>query len=150
MELEKTIPEFHMKGWGSEEWIVNNEKYCGKILNLNPGYTCSMHFHKNKDETFFIIQGYLKVEVINTNDGSVKELTLHTGEILRIPPLTPHRFTTTVTTVFIEFSTQHEESDSYRVIPGDSQKCRIKSAIKSPSVPKDEIIKVVKKCKQKH
>ena len=24
--------EIHPKGWGYEKWIVNTDKYCGKIL----------------------------------------------------------------------------------------------------------------------
>ena len=43
------------KVWGREEWIVNNEKYCGKKLILKKGYSCSMHHHKIKDETFYIL-----------------------------------------------------------------------------------------------
>ena len=32
---------FVEKTWGSEEWIVNSEKYCGKILRFKnvPGIT---------------------------------------------------------------------------------------------------------------
>ena len=26
---------FVEKGWGSEEWIVNCPKYCGKLLRIN-------------------------------------------------------------------------------------------------------------------
>ena len=44
------------KKWGKEIWIVNRE-YCGKKLVLNKGFRCSMHFHKNKDETFYILTG---------------------------------------------------------------------------------------------
>ena len=29
--------EIHLKGWGSEKWIVNNESYCGKILHFEQG-----------------------------------------------------------------------------------------------------------------
>jgi len=43
------------KVWGSEDWIVNRE-YCGKVLNLNKGFRCSMHYHKNKDETFYVVK----------------------------------------------------------------------------------------------
>ena len=28
------MQEIHLKGWGSEKWIVNNESYCGKILHF--------------------------------------------------------------------------------------------------------------------
>ena len=45
------------KGWGFEKWIVNNEKYCGKLLYLIKGKKCSWHFHKIKEETFYIQSG---------------------------------------------------------------------------------------------
>jgi len=45
------------KIWGSEEWLVNNELYCCKILNLKKGYRCSIHYHKDKDETFYVLKG---------------------------------------------------------------------------------------------
>ncbi len=43
------------KVWGSEEWIVNNSTYCGKILNIKKGYRSSIHYHKNKHETFYLL-----------------------------------------------------------------------------------------------
>ena len=42
------------KGWGFEKWIVNNEKYCGKLLYFIKDRKCSWHYHKIKDETFYI------------------------------------------------------------------------------------------------
>lgn len=96
------------KVWGSEEWIVNTEEYCGKILNLNKGFRCSMHYHKNKDETFYIIEGKVLLE----HDGKMK--ILKTGDIQRIEPGQKHRFTGLKNSKIIEFSTYHEDSDSYR------------------------------------
>ena len=42
------------KGWGYEKWIANCEKYCGKLLFIVKGKQCSWHFHKLKDEVFFV------------------------------------------------------------------------------------------------
>ena len=50
-------PEIHPKGWGRELWIANSELYCGKILELNEDKRCSIHYHKLKDETFYILSG---------------------------------------------------------------------------------------------
>ena len=47
------------KGWGYEKWIVNNEKYCGKLLYFNKGKKCSWHYHLKKEETFYIHSGKL-------------------------------------------------------------------------------------------
>ena len=53
--------EIHPKGWGHEKWIVNEEKYCGKILFFEAGKRCSWHYHKIKDETFYVQSGELMV-----------------------------------------------------------------------------------------
>jgi hypothetical protein len=39
------------KGWGREIWIANGDLYCGKILEINKGKKCSLHFHKIKTES---------------------------------------------------------------------------------------------------
>jgi len=48
---------FVPKGWGYEKWIVNNDKYCGKILFVVKDRKCSLHYHNIKDETFYIQSG---------------------------------------------------------------------------------------------
>ncbi len=47
----------HKKVWGREEWLVNTDKYCGKFLNVDKGYRSSIHHHRNKDETFYLLEG---------------------------------------------------------------------------------------------
>jgi mannose-6-phosphate isomerase-like protein (cupin superfamily) len=102
------MSEIHKKVWGSEEWIANTDKYCGKILNLKKGFRSSTHSHKNKDETFYILSGEVLMEV--NGKGKV----MKKGEVQRIMPGTKHRFTGLAKSKLIEFSTHHEEEDSYR------------------------------------
>ena len=101
-------PEIHEKVWGSEKWIVNTKNYCGKILTLNKRYRCSIHYHKNKDETFYILSGRVLMEI------NGKQRIMQEGDVQRILPLTRHRFTGLEKSVIIEFSTHHEETDSHR------------------------------------
>tara|TARA_Y100000034_G_C6898257_1_gene414635 strand:+ start:145 stop:1881 length:1737 start_codon:yes stop_codon:yes gene_type:complete len=98
------------KVWGSEEWIVNRD-YCGKILNLNKGFRCSIHHHKEKDETFYVLEGQVLLEV----DGEKK--VLNVGDKYLIEPGQKHRFTGIENSKILEFSTHHEDSDSYRDEP---------------------------------
>lgn len=42
------------KGWGHELIFATNEKYCGKLLSFNRGAKFSMHFHHEKDETWYV------------------------------------------------------------------------------------------------
>ena len=95
------------KIWGAEEWIINRE-YCGKKLILNKSYRCSMHYHKNKDETFYVLKGKVLMEI-----GNKKNIMLP-GHSILIEPNTRHRFTGLENSEIIEFSTHHEDSDSYR------------------------------------
>ena len=100
--------EIHKKVWGSEQWIANTDKYCGKILTLKKGFQCSIHYHKVKDETFYILSGKVLMEV----DGESKIMNKEDSQ--RIIPGTKHRFTGLENSEIIEFSTHHEEGDSYR------------------------------------
>jgi D-lyxose ketol-isomerase len=116
------------KVWGREEWLVNNEKYCAKYLYLNKGYQCSLHYHKNKDETFEVLVGTLELEVstpkvklsADTKDAiteyTIHTIRLHPGEQVRLRPYTIHRFRSlTDVSVFLEVSTYHDDNDSYRI-----------------------------------
>jgi len=49
--------EFVSKGWGHEKVICNTEEYCGKLLYFVKGKKCSFHYHKLKDETFYLQSG---------------------------------------------------------------------------------------------
>lgn len=100
------------KVWGREEWLVNNDKYCGKLLYLDKGKRCSMHYHKDKDETFYILQGRVFME---THGNSKESRVMHPREVQHISPLVRHRFSGIEDSVIIEFSTHHEDADSYRI-----------------------------------
>lgn len=122
------------KGWGYELWIVNTDKYCGKQLTVLPGKWCSLHYHRKKDETFYVIDGELLLEYTDVVDTATIEknpgmfsliknsIVLKRGDILRLKPNSPHRFTSNISNLpctFIEFSTSHSDDDSYRIVKGD-------------------------------
>jgi quercetin dioxygenase-like cupin family protein len=118
----KTSASIHRKGWGEEVWICNSEKYCGKLLRFNKGAEFSMHYHMLKHETFYVLHGSLTLKGINLNDASPYECELGPGSILVIPAGNPHKIIAHEASTIIEISTQHFESDSYRIQPGNSQK----------------------------
>ena len=99
------------KVWGEEHWIVNNDKYCGKKLVLKKGFRCSIHHHKIKDETFYIIKGKVLMEF---GENCEKKKVMKPGDSMHIPPNLWHRFTGIEDSEIIEFSTKHMEEDSYR------------------------------------
>ena len=110
----------HAKGWGHEEWIVNNDLYCGKILHFQDGKRCSYHFHKLKTETFYLQSGMMKILFSFTDDiSTADELILSPGQTFHVPIGLRHQMIALEESDLFEFSTQHLEEDSYRVVRGD-------------------------------
>lgn len=106
-----------MKTWGYEHWFVNTPRYCGKMLFVEKGKWSSegrYHYHKLKDETFFIIEGELHLDYIK--DGVTRTEILKQYDSFRIRQHVKHRFTATSEDgcKFIEASTTHRDTDSYR------------------------------------
>ena len=119
--LDKT-PEmkFVKKGWGHELWIVNKEEYCGKLLFFEKGKCCSFHYHEDKDEVFYLQSGRLRVLFSEDDDmDGAEEIILEPGQNFYIYPGLRHRMIALEDSELFEFSTQHFDSDSYRVIKGD-------------------------------
>ena len=115
----KEIP----KGWGKEVIIAHNELYCAKLLCYDrAGSKSSMHFHKNKDETFYVQKGSFKLFVIDPRDAKVYSHILKIGDTWRLHPLDLHQVMALEDdSIIFEVSTFDEPSDNYRVYPGDSQ-----------------------------
>jgi mannose-6-phosphate isomerase-like protein (cupin superfamily) len=121
-ERIKRVP----KGWGEERWIHNDEHYCGKILILYQDKHCSLHYHQQKTETFYIAKGQLRMELTDIEGASqqppvIREVfTMREGEAILLKPGTVHRFTGLAPETHIfEFSTEHFDADSHRLVKGD-------------------------------
>ena len=109
------------KGWGEEIIIENNELYCGKVLVFYKGCKFSMHYHMVKDETWYVEEGSFLYRWIDTETADVHENMISEGDIVRQRPGQPHQLEAIEDGRIFEVSTHHEDSDSYRVIKGDTQ-----------------------------
>lgn len=109
------------KGWGSEDIWATNDKYCGKMMNFNKGSKFSMHFHAEKDETWYVIKGKFIVKYIDTVLAEVYEKELNVGDVWHNPPLLPHQLICLEDGIVCEVSTPDSVEDNYRVAKGDSQ-----------------------------
>ena len=109
------------KGWGNELIIENNEIYCGKLLRFKGGFKFSMHYHMDKDETWYVQEGEFIYRWIDTETAEMNETELKVGDVVRQRPGQPHQLEALMDGVIFEVSTHHEDSDSYRVLKGDSQ-----------------------------
>lgn len=110
------------KGWGEEIIITNNELYCGKILSFKEGAKFSMHYHLIKDETWYVNKGEFIYRWIDTETADIIEQKLYKGDVVRQRPGQPHQLEAITSGEIFEVSTEHFDSDSYRVWKGDSQK----------------------------
>lgn len=111
---------FVEKGWGYEDWIYNGDDYCGKILFFNKGKKCSFHFHTIKDEVLFVHSGQIVMKYSEYDDLENAEfVVMKPGMAFHITPGLRHQMIAEEDTIIYEFSTHHEDSDSYRIIKGD-------------------------------
>jgi len=117
--------KFVPKGWGFEKWIVNKPEYCGKLLYFVKGKRCSWHYHKIKDEVFYIQSGRLRVlysdsdEIYKNDQLIANEVILGPGDNFHVYQGLRHQMIALEDTELFEFSTQHFDDDSYRIIKGD-------------------------------
>jgi len=111
------------KGWGYELIWATTEKYCGKIMVFEKaGNKFSMHFHREKDETWFVNSGKFLVRWIDTSKAVMYTKELKEGDTWHNPPFQPHQLEALVDNSSIsEVSTADSVEDNYRIIPGDSQ-----------------------------
>ena len=110
------------KGWGREVHVHNNQDYCGKLLEVHEGGTCSLHFHINKAETFYVLKGRIALSLFY--DLHEEEVTLNEGDAIDIPPFLAHSFRGLEESTILEISTFDDPNDSVRIAPGDSQRKR--------------------------
>ncbi len=113
---------FVEKGWGHELIWATNDKYCGKLLKFNKDAKFSMHFHAQKDETWYVLNGKFIVRYIDTFDATQVERELNPGDTWHNAPLSPHQIICIEEGTIIEVSTPDSVEDNYRVAKGDSQK----------------------------
>jgi mannose-6-phosphate isomerase-like protein (cupin superfamily) len=122
----KIKEEVVQKTWGNEIWFANTENYCGKLITVESGKWSSegkFHYHEIKDETFFVIEGLLWLDIAKEN-GKYDRFVLLTGDAYRISPGIKHRFSSAsqIPCKFVEASTHHEDSDSYRCYYNEKEK----------------------------
>ena len=112
--------KFVPTGWGFEKWIVNCEEYCGKLLYFVKDKKCSWHYHKLKDEVFYVQSGKILVKY---SDGDFIEesdsLVLTPGDNFHVYRGLRHRIIALEDSEVFEFSTQHFDEDSHRIEKGD-------------------------------
>jgi len=101
------------KPWGHEIIWAHTDRYVGKILVVNAGEALSLQFHEEKDETLYLLDGELLLEV-GPGSGRLVEVPLIAGRSIRLTPGTLHRMVARTDCRILEASTP-ELDDVVRV-----------------------------------
>ena len=80
------------KPWGHEIRFAQTDKYLGKILYIAKGHRLSRQYHEVKDETIFVLDGVLILEIGDPAKENFKREVLNYGDRYRIRPGVIHRF----------------------------------------------------------
>ena len=97
------------KPWGREVIIVNNDKYCGKILEIYKGKRLSKQRHTTKTETLYVYDGKIDVFIDNVR------YRYNVGESITIVPGQVHRIEALENSEIFEISTHHNDDDTVRI-----------------------------------
>ena len=94
----------------------------GKILHVNAGEALSLQYHREKDETIYVLSGYVRMEV-GPSPEELEAVELRVGDAMRLRPGVVHRMEALEDSDVLEASTPHLE-DLVRL---DDRYGRIKS-----------------------
>ncbi|HEX3324103.1 MAG TPA: cupin [Solirubrobacterales bacterium] len=101
-------PQRVEKPWGHEIWWAHTDDYAGKLLVVNAGHALSLQFHREKDETSYLLSGRLRL----TRGASAEELDeqeIEPGQAWRNEPGAVHSIEALEDSVVLEVSTPHLE-----------------------------------------
>lgn len=82
------------KPWGHELIWAHTERYVGKVLVIEPGKRLSLQYHRQKDESIYVVRGTLRLH-LEDDGGTMRVESLGPGAHRRIPTGRRHRFEAT-------------------------------------------------------
>ena len=91
-----------------------------KLLYFVKGKKCSWHYHKLKDETFYIQSGRIRLRYSDDDEiAHAIEVILCPGDKFHIYRGLRHQMEALTDVELFEFSTEHFDEDSIRIERGD-------------------------------
>jgi mannose-6-phosphate isomerase len=103
------------KRWGSEHWLhAEDNSYGFKVIRINRGSRTSLQYHREKQETYFILSGLAALHT-RARDGTDHVVDFPAGWAVRVPPGAIHRVEARTDIVLIEASTYDDGSDNVRI-----------------------------------
>jgi mannose-6-phosphate isomerase len=98
-------PEKVDKPWGHELIWAKAERYAGKLLFVRAGHSLSLQFHREKDESWYVLEGRAEVELGEAGQAVLTTEIVGPGSAFRFPPGTVHRVRAVEDTTILEVST---------------------------------------------
>ena len=98
-------PDRVEKPWGYELIWAKAEDYAGKMLFVRAGQTLSLQFHREKDESWYLLEGRAEVELGEAGQAVLKAEVVGPGAAFRLKPGTVHRVRAVEDTTILEVST---------------------------------------------
>jgi mannose-6-phosphate isomerase len=93
------------KPWGHELIWARSEHYAGKLLFVRAGHSLSLQFHREKDESWYVLEGRAELELGEAGEAVLKTEVVSPGASFRFPPGTVHRVRAVEDTTILEVST---------------------------------------------
>ena len=111
------------KPWGYELIWATTDRYCGKLLFVRAGEQLSLQFHRRKDETIYVNQGRIELEIGDPGQQALDVEVVTAGRSFRIAPGSVHRWRALEDSVVLEVSTPELDDvvrleDQYGRVPG--------------------------------
>ena len=86
------------------------------LFEIRRGFSRGNHYHKRKEEIFYVAQGKLRVLLMDMDTFQREERVLEKGDKIRIKPLCGHALYGLGDTMVVEYSPQvYEVEDSYKI-----------------------------------
>jgi mannose-6-phosphate isomerase len=95
------------KPWGWELLWALSDDYVGKILFVRAGCSLSLQFHREKDESWYVLEGRAELQLGDVGDPLLNSEVIGPGAGFRYRPGTVHRVAALDDTTILEVSTPH-------------------------------------------
>jgi mannose-6-phosphate isomerase len=93
------------KPWGYELLWAHTDAYVGKLLHVRAGQSLSLQFHRLKDESWYVQEGRVHLELGDPGDPLLNTEVVGPGRCFHFRPGTVHRVTALEDTTILEVST---------------------------------------------
>lgn len=102
--MEEKLPSKTEKPWGYELLFALTPLYAGKILFVKKDHRLSLQYHKEKDESQYVVSGKVLFTVQYQNDEPT-ETVEEKGFCIHLSPGTIHRIAAFEDSTLLEVST---------------------------------------------